>query len=354
MNELLHRYSKAICNLLLAFFIFILLYFSVKFLLPVLAPFVIAVVISIINEPFIAFFERLKIPRAFASVLSLLISISIITILAVVGVIKIFNELVNLQNNISIYANSISTQIVDFLNRLSEYYNNLPKEISVPVSENIKGIALKLQVMVTSMAGQIITTLSSIPKMTVFITVTLISTYFISSDRRKIRTFVYKQLPGSWSKRFPEIKTGTFSAILGYFKALLILMSFTFFEVSIGLIIIGADYALLMGLLVALSDAIPVVGTSLIMVPWIVFNFISGNIRMGLGLTIIYLVGVIIRQIFEPKIVGAQIGLHPLVTLIAMYIGFEIFGAAGMLLGPIAMIVLKNLQSSGIIKLWRE
>jgi sporulation integral membrane protein YtvI len=131
-------------------------------------------------------------------------------------------------------------------------------------------------------------------------------------------------------------------------------MGFTFIEVSIGLFILNVKYAFLIALLVGLSDAIPIVGTGVVMVPWILWTIISGDMPLAMGLGIIYVLGILIRQIMEPKIVGSQIGLHPLVTLLAMYIGLKFFGIIGMFVGPISIIVVKRLQDSGAMRLWND
>ena len=329
-------------SFLVGFFAFI--YLLITFLLPFFAPFVIAILIALINEPVIGLLEkRLKMPRKFASVVSLLFTLSLLGISLTFGVIKIYNELVILQNNISIYIDSVSDQLTSYVNMITAYYNNLPADVVSTIDLNIKSLAPKLEGIVTSIAKYLLNTITSIPKMTVFLIVTLLSTYFISSDRREIRSFLYKQLPASWTKNLSGIKSDTFTALLGYIKAVLILVGFTFAEVSTGLFILHVDYALLLGLLVAISDIIPIVGTGLVMAPWIVWTFITGNTQMALGLTIIYVLGIIIRQVMEPKILGTQIGLHPLVTLITMYIGLEIFGVIGMVIGPVSIIILKNL-----------
>ncbi len=96
--------------------------------------------------------------------------------------------------------------------------------------------------------------------------------------------------------------------------------------------------------MVGISDAIPIVGTGVIMIPWILWTIITGDMPLAFGLTIIYLLGIIIRQIMEPKIVGSQIGLHPLVTLLAMYIGLKFFGILGMFVGPVSIIIVKNFR----------
>lgn len=355
MNPTYERYLQFIVKLVLVVVIFLIIYLFIMYLLPFFAPFLVAVILALINEPVIDLLERrVKMPRKLAAVVSLFVTISALGFIITIGVIKIYNELVILQGGVSDYVSMTSDQIINYFNRASAFYHNLPVDITNAVNEGLKSLAPKLKDIISSLVDYLIATLKSVPKITVFVLVTLLSTFFISSDRREIRNFIYKQLPQSWSKNLAGIKINTFTALFGYFKALLILLGFTFIEVSIGLFIIGADYALLMGLIVALADAIPVLGTGLIMIPWIVWNFITGNMQMALGLTIIYLLGVIVRQILEPKIVGSQIGLHPLATLLAMYIGLSLFGVLGMILGPISIIIMKNLQQAGVIKLWKE
>jgi sporulation integral membrane protein YtvI len=354
MNAVYQKYKTFINKIVLVTVVIFLLYLTVTYLLPFFAPFVIAIIIAFINEPVIRLLEKLKVPRKLAAVISLFFTISVLGLIVTLGIIKIYNELLILQNNISDYINGISNQLTELFDKATTYYNTLPKGVTDAISENVKSLTPKLQGIITSLVTYLINTLSSIPKMTVLIIVTLLSTYFISSDRNKIRKFFYKQMPESWSEHFSGIKSDTFTALFGYFRAILILMSITFIEATLGLLVISPKYALIMGLVVAISDAIPVVGTGIVMIPWISYNFITGNMQMALGLTIIYLFGVIIRQILEPKIVGSQIGLHPLVTLIAMYLGLELFGIFGMIIGPVSIIILKSLQNAGIIKLWKE
>lgn len=338
---------------LAGFFIFI--YLLITYLLSFFAPFVIAIIIALVNEPVITFLEkRTRMPRKIASIISLIVTLSVLGVALTFGIIKIYNELLVLQNNISNYIDTVSVQITVYINKITAYYHNLPPDVITTIDANIKSLAPKLEGIITSIAKYLISTITSIPKMTVFLIVTLLSTYFISSDRREIRSFVYKQLPETWTRNFPGIKSDTFTALFGYVKALFILVGFTFAEVSTGLLILHVDFALLLGLIVAISDIIPILGTGLIMVPWIAWNFIVGDTQMALGLTIIYILGIIIRQVMEPKIVGNQIGLHPLVTLIAMYIGLEMFGVIGMVIGPVSIIILKNLQRSGVFKIWDE
>lgn len=349
------KYTGFILKSLIVLAVLLSIYILITWLLPFFAPFVFAIILALINEPFIGLLEKkARMPRHIAAALSLLLTLSIFGVIVAIVIIRIYNELLILQNNISVYINSTSEQLTEYFNRLTSYYNSLPDTVTRIINENIKSLTPALQKILQTTVTYLINSIKSIPRMGIFLVVTLLATYFISSDRRQIRNFIYKQLPDSWSKNFTGIKINTFTALLGYLKAALILISITFVETSIGLMILRQDYALLMGLLVAVSDIVPLLGTGLIMIPWISWTLITGNFGVAIGLAVVWVLGIIIRQILEPKIVGDQIGLHPLITLIVMYAGFELFGVPGMLLGLVSLIILKNLQSSGILRLWKD
>ncbi|MDP4180711.1 MAG: sporulation integral membrane protein YtvI [Bacillota bacterium] len=355
MQKFMQKYYKIALKVLFILLFLIIVYISVTYLIPFFAPFVIGIILAFVNEPVIKFLQkRLKLPRKVSALISLLLTIIVFGALITIGLIKMYNELLILKGNVTDYVNSTSNQINEYFNKVQTYYNKLPVGISSAINENINNLAPKAQEFITSLVTYLINTISSIPKVTVFLIVSILSAYFISSDRKKINDFFNRQFPEAWKVNYIDIKSGTFTALFGYVKALLVLMFITFSEVSIGLTILGVKYALLMGFLVGASDAVPILGTSVIMIPWIGWNMIIGDYKMTLGLTIIYILGVAIRQILEPKIIGDQIGLHPLVTLIAMYIGLNFFGVMGMFVGPVSIIILKNLQDSGSIKFWRE
>ncbi len=352
--EFWNKYQGTIKKLAMIIIIFATIYISIKYLLPFFAPFVIAFIVSYINEPVIRLLTKMKIPRKVAACISLLFTMSVLGFLITLGVIKAYNELTALQDNINTYSLDISEKVNKLIYKFTMFYNTLPVEVTDTVTTNLSTLSSKITALITAIIQYAINTVSSIPKVTVFAIVTILATYFISSDRNAISSFFFRQLPFSWRKRMTVLKKDTIKALLGYFKAILILMSFTFIEVSVGLFILDVKYVFLLALIVALSDAIPIVGTGVVMLPWILWNVFTGNMALAFGLAIIYVLGVLIRQILEPKIIGSQIGLHPLVTLLAMYIGLQFFSILGMFIGPISMIIVKNLQEAGVLKLWNE
>jgi len=328
---------------------------GIKHALIFIAPFIIAAIISTINEPIIGFLEKkIHLSRKTATIVSLTLSILVIAALTVSILFKIYYELIKLQNNLPNYIASISYLLSVYYSKISDFYSNLPFNIQESFRENLLVFLPKLENVISSVASSIIYSISSLPRLGIFITVTLLSSYFISSDKNNIRNFIYRQIPHKSKKNFYTAKNGAVSSILGYFKAQFIIMSITFIISTLGFIVINTDYAVLMGLITAIADGIPLLGSGIVMVPWILLNFITGNLRMALGLSGVYLFAIIVRQIIEPKIVSIKTGLHPMATLISMYLGVVIFGIVGLFLGPIIMIFLKNLNSSGIITIWKD
>lgn len=140
-----------------------------------------------------------------------------------------------------------------------------------------------------------------------------------------------------------EIINDTGKGIVGYIKSQLILMTITFIAFSIGLYIIGAPLPILIALGIAILDIVPILGSGLVMIPWSIISFISGDTDMGTKLAILYVCLVILRQIIEPKITGDQIGVRPLYTFAATVLGSIILGPIGVIAGPIIAVIINSI-----------
>ncbi|MGN9164465.1 AI-2E family transporter [Tissierellaceae bacterium HCP3S3_D8] len=143
-----------------------------------------------------------------------------------------------------------------------------------------------------------------------------------------------------------KIIDDTGKGIIGYIKSQIILMIITFISFSVGLYIIGAPLPILIGLGIAILDIVPVLGSGLVMIPWSLINFISGNTDMGTKLAILYVALTIFRQVIEPKITGDQIGLRPLYTFAATVLGSLILGPIGVIGGPIIAIIINSIYKA--------
>ena len=176
--------------------------------------------------------------------------------------------------------------------------------------------------------------------------------YFFALDydniRRAITARMAEQQYQKASAAFHSLRT----TIGQYLRAYSLIFLITFAELTVGLLCAGVKNFALIALGIAVFDILPILGSSMIMLPWSIITLLRGNYQQGIILFIVYLVVVIVRQFIEPKIVGERVGLHPLVTLIAMYVGLKLFGGAAMLLLPITCAVLQQLELAGVTHLF--
>lgn len=315
-----------------------------------LVPFIIAFILSSIIEPVIRLMIRkTKISRKVAAPIALVLTLIIIGFVLVLVISKLVNEISDIIRILPDYFSQLYINLTAFISNAADIYEWLPEQITDNIGSVISNISTSIINILNSVVKGAFATAVSIPEALIFIIVTILSTYFLSSDRDKIYGFFRRQFPESWIDKIISIKNDMFSALFGYMRAQLILMSITFTELFFALTIIRVKYSLIVAFFTSIIDAFPILGTGTILIPWSLYELITGNIRMGVSLIIIYAIVLIVRQMIEPKIVGAQIGIYPLVTLIAMYSGLKLFGFPGLILGPILILLVKNILT-GILK----
>ncbi|NLD87121.1 MAG: sporulation integral membrane protein YtvI, partial [Clostridiales bacterium] len=224
---------------------------------------------------------------------------------------------------------------------VTEQANNILSDIKIPTSA------------ITTVTKGITNFAFSLPSALIFIIVLLVSTYFISSDYDSTKKFIATQIPEKFREGISRTAQHLVNTLGKWLKAMGIIVLITFTELAIGLYLIGIDYAIIIAMIIAVIDVLPVLGVGTVLIPWSIIGFISGNVYIGVCILVLYIVITIVRNVLEPKIVGHQIGLHPLVTLISMYVGLRTIGFAGMFLFPIIAITLQKLQEWDYIKVYK-
>lgn len=194
---------------------------------------------------------------------------------------------------------------------------------------------------------------SALPAAGLFLFTTLLACFFILAGRPALSAFFRRQIPERWLPRLEQTAARLRSALGGWLRAQGILMGVTFLLLAAGFLLMGVELALLLAAGVALLDALPVFGTGTVLFPWAAAELLGGNFRRAAALLALYAVIWLTRSLLEPKLVADRAGLHPLAALLAMYLGFTLFGVAGMLLAPLAAVVLRQLHDSGVLKLWK-
>jgi sporulation integral membrane protein YtvI len=190
--------------------------------------------------------------------------------------------------------------------------------------------------------------LAALPRVFIVLVVSLVATLLMSSTYPNVKQFISKLFPTRWHVSTQAIGEDLGAAVVGYLRAQAILVSVTAFSTIGGLLLMGNRYAVTLGVLAGLLDIVPIVGTGLLFVPWIVGLFIIGSVGEGLKLLLMWIITVTVRQFLEPKVLSNGIGLHPLPTLISMYVGLQLLGGIGLILGPALVICYEALRKVGV------
>jgi sporulation integral membrane protein YtvI len=337
-----HKF-KRLCFIVIALVIgLFLVYKSAYYLLP----FIIAFALSSLMEPLIRLLiTKAKIPRKLSAAISLVVVLIVLGYLVTAIVTKVVGEIKALVSSSPQFINDVYQNIVNLSNRSNDLLISVPEELTLYIGSIVESLFKSVSSILNSLLDQVLSFAISLPSALIFFLITILSTYFMSSGRREIGTALKSQLPEDWYEKILTIRNEVFLSLFQLIKAYLIIMSITFTEILIGFSVMGLKYSLILAFLICIVDILPVLGTGTVLIPWSVYSFLTGDTKMGIFLVIMYVVILIIRQVIEPKIVGQQIGVHPLLTLMAIYIGLKIFGAIGLMLGPIIMLIIKNTLS---------
>lgn len=194
--------------------------------------------------------------------------------------------------------------------------------------------------MLTGIGSALSGFMSAVPKTLFFILVTVISSAYFAISLEEVNAAVKRILPREAADYLVKLKNGFFSAFFKYMRSYLLLLLITFAEMLTGLFLLKAPYPLIMATVIALLDLLPVIGVGSVLIPWGVWSLIIKETSFGVGLFVLFTFHTVLRQIIEPKIVGKNLGMHPLLTLIFIYLGYSLFGIMGLILVPILTVLV--------------
>lgn len=317
------------------------------YVFPIFIPFIIALLFAALMEPLTKLIERRsRIPRSIAVMLSMLVVFGGIGVVFSLIILKLVAELIHISVSLPGLAAEINLYYQLFIDRITTIYINLPPGVISSLEQNISTLTANLQSLITRLADSIIAFISIVPGTLTIIIVSLLATYFLARDRELVIKMLLRNIPAPWGEKTVVILKEITTAFIGYLRAQTVLVLITIVLSVTGLYLIGADYALTIGLVIGVFDMIPVLGPATIYIPWIVWSFATGATAFGFKLTLLYGLVLVVRQVMEAKIVSANLGLHPLETLLAMYAGLKILGLAGLVLGPIILIACKAVMKA--------
>lgn len=319
-------------------------------------PFLVAFIISLLIEPLIKFVNKKTSLTRKTSAIIVLIVVSLILIgLISWGIASIISEATNLLQGLNTYIESAYNQVQNIISSIDFNKLKIPQEVTKVIQNSLWDLIGTVSNWVKNFLTSLMGLLTEIPTIAIYIGICFIAIYFMCTDKLYMIDQIEHHLPREWVKRISRHTRDLISSLGHYLKAEAILILISFFISLIGLYIfkfigLNIKYPLLAALGIGFVDALPILGSGTAMIPWAVISAINGDIKLALSIIILWVIMSVIRQFAEPRVVSKHIGIHPIFTLIAMYTGFKAIGVLGMFIGPIVLIILKNIFATMIDK----
>ena len=351
----LNYWLKVLKKLIIFIISIILIYLGFKISIFYI-PFLVAFILSQLIEPTIKFcMKKLKMGRKVSAILIFILVLSAIIGLITWGIITLISEASNLLNNMNTYYEKIYNGSQNIISNLDFNKIQLSSELNNIIGNSTGEFINTASTWAKSIVTNFINTITSLPRIGLCIVITILALYFMCTDKIYILDQLEHHLPEQWVKKLTKHIKTLMKQLGCYLKAQCILILISFIISLIGLYIfsiIGMNitYPLMAAIGIAIVDALPIFGSGTVMVPWAIISACNGDIKLGISILVLWIIMSIVRQIVEPRIVSGQIGIHPIFTLIAMYTGFKIIGFAGIYIGPIILIILKDIYSNRIDK----
>lgn len=311
-------------------------------------PFLVAFIISLIIEPAIRFIMRkTKLTRRASSIIIFII-VSIVILGGIIwGIVALFSEASNLLQGLNGYVEKAYILFQDMINQFDFDKIHLPNEITTIFENSTGGLLNTVSNWVRNALNGLLNMITSIPTIIIYFVITIMSLYLICVDKVYILDQIEHHFPKKWVFKLGTHVRELTKTLGGYLKAEATLILVSFIISLIGLYVLkftkfNIEFPLLMALLIGFVDALPILGSGTVMVPWAVISGLNGDLKLGIAIIILFAIMSTIRQFLEPRLVSKHIGTHPIFTLIAMYTGFKFIGVLGMLIGPIILIIIKN------------
>ncbi|MBY0124060.1 sporulation integral membrane protein YtvI [Bacillus sp. S/N-304-OC-R1] len=329
-------------------------------------PFLIGFAIAFLINPLVNFLEiKWRMPRVLAVLTSIILLIAIfaglITLLIaeLVSGAEYLARVVpdHLETLIDYIEQFFAGQIIPFYNQLTSLFNNLDTGQQGTIMENIQNVGKRigstLGTFIQNFFGKIPNILSWFPNAATVLIFSLLGTFFISKDWYKLSSMAGSLLPNRAKASGRTVFADLKKALFGFVKAQATLISISTVIILVGLLILRVDYAITIALIAGIVDIIPYLGTGLIFVPWIIYAAVTGDVGTAIGIGVLYTIVLVQRQIMEPKILSSNIGLDPLATLIALFVGFKLIGFLGLIVGPVTLVIVSTLHKANVFRdLW--
>ena len=316
---------------------------ALKYVLPLAMPFLLGATLAVVAEPGVRFMQsKLHLRRSAASVASLGLSLVLLVSVLVVAAAVMYRQMGMLAQRVPSLLGSAQGGLEQVEGFLLSSTRQMPEGVQGVVQgavermfSNGSAVLERLAESARRLAGHII---GGIPGSALFLGTAVLSGFMISSQWPHLRAAWLSRAPAAWKTTWKPTLLRLRRALGGWLKAQLLLTGVTYLIVAGGLLLLQVQYGFLWAGIIALLDALPMIGTGIALVPWAVVMLVQGEPIRALGMVAIYIAATVTRSALEPKLLGRQLGLNPLLTLVALYAGFRLWGMVGMILSPLLAV----------------
>lgn len=342
MNPLFRKFLLLI-SILLGIFL------ALRYLLPLIFPFLMGALLALAAEPIVRFgCKRLKLPRSLSAGIGVSLSFLFLVTAVLILAALIIRQLRALAGILPDLSGTIRSGMDSMSAWMLELAEKAPAGIQPVLTRNINDFFSGGSALLDRVSGYLLRLasgiLSQVPGRALSFATAIIASFMISAKLPKIRNFLRNRLNTQKLQPIPDTLRRLKHSLGGWLKAQVKLSAITFCVAAVGLLLLRIPYAPLWAALIAVVDAFPVLGTGSVLVPWSLVAFLQGDRLLAFGLLGLYCAAAVTRSVLEPRLVGRQLGIDPLVTLLALYVGFRLFGLPGMILSPMIAVTVSQLM----------
>ena len=329
-----------------------------RFLLPWLAPFIVAFSAAAAMEPAVRLLIRHRWRRSPASAILTLMVLGVLCALTVRLTTKGVSLASRFASQAPLLMESAAAAMENVEKRILIYIATAPEGVSDYLATALSSLGdslYRIPAMLSQWALDFVSRAAQAsPDILLFAVTAGLGSYFISASYPRITAFLRAQLPRGFLRRLDGMGQNLRAGFGGMLRAQLILMAMTFAALTLAFYMLGVKSPVSLAAVTAVVDSLPVFGTGIVLVPWALYCLLLGETRRGIGLIACWLAVTLLRSVAQAKLLGDQIGLDPIASLLSVYVGWKVWGFGGMLLFPVLFVALRQLNDRGIVHLWNS
>lgn len=329
--------------------IFLGAWLVLRYVYPIILPFLLGWGLAALAEPGVRFLvKRLRLRRGFAAAVVVTAAIlGIVTILVLLAAFG-YRESVELIHRLPGVMEELTAGISVVRDWTLQLVGRAPAGIAGVLEETVRDLFAGGSVLITKVTDKVLgfagSVMGGISGGALLVGTAVVSAYLISAQYPALGQRLKSTAVCQWISR---IWVRMRRVVGSWLRAQLRLSGVTFLVVWAGFLLLGVEHSFFGALGTAVVDAVPMLGTGIVLIPWAVLMLVQGNTARGLGLAAVWLAAMLNRSALEPRLVGKHLGINPLVTLAALYAGFQIWGVGGMIFAPILTVMAKELANAG-------